>query len=676
MSLGAHANWANDLHVEATYRLTEALVEAERLMPRRIDLLSEVVFETDPDGRFIFLNSAWKKKLGLDPAACLGRSLCEFVLEDDHQICTRVLSGADPLGTTARPMLRMRGADGETMWMEVSVDLLADGGSGRGGRGAGRGGAVGVLLDVTQQKLSQDELAKLSLVASYTDNLVIITDSRGFTEWVNRATVERTGFSAAEFLGRKPGDLLQGPGTDPATVAMLREALQVGRSVDVELVNYTRSGEPYWVQLNITPIRDSHGVVERFVAVQSDSTQLHETQEELRVATVRAEAANEAKTQFLATVSHEMRTPLNAIVGSVDLARVCADPEELGEHLARIETASDSLLRLVNDILDVSKIEAGEIYIEQAPFSIRPCLRDALAPIGERAHSTGLRFTLLVDDALPEVVVGDPGRLRQIVTNLAENAVKFTQAGAVRVEAALATMQSDGDPAPAIPALEITVTDTGTGVPEEVRSQIFERFVQADSSTTRTVGGVGLGLNIVRSLVDALGGTVALRDTTGPGATFEVLLPLRLEAVRSIDAAGGAPPAGDPTPPDGSAGKLVLVAEDNDVNFAVLQAYLFKAGHRVERAHNGFEAVAAAETADLILMDVEMPRMDGLEATRLIRSAELERGCRPAPIVAVTGHALPEYRDRCLAAGCDTYLVKPIRMRALLDVVGSVLASN
>ncbi len=430
------------------------------------------------------------------------------------------------------------------------------------------------------------------------------------------------------------------------------------------------------MQLNITPIRDSDGVVERFVAVQSDSTQLHHTQEELRVATVRAEAANEAKTQFLATVSHEMRTPLNAIVGSVDLARVCADPDELGQHLARIETASDSLIRLVSDILDVSKIEAGEIYIERTAFNVRSCLRDAVAPIAERAKSKGLRFTLLVDDALPEETVGDPDRLRQIVTNLAENAVKFTHTGTVRVEATFAAAMSQEQSPREVPALEITVADTGTGVPEEVRSLIFERFVQADSSTTRTVGGVGLGLNIVRSLVDALGGTVVLRETPGPGATFQVVLPLRIEQDHAVDTAEGTPTASGVTTSDGSVGQLVLVAEDNDVNFAVLQAYLLKAGYRVERAYNGLEAVAAAESADLILMDVEMPRMDGLEATRQIRGAERERGGRPAPIVAVTGHALPEYRDRCLEAGCDTYLVKPIRMQPLLDVVGSVLAGR
>ena len=269
--------------------------------------------------------------------------------------------------------------DGAVTWVEMSVDRI-DG-----------GGAVGVLHDVTQQKLAQDELAKLSLVASYTDNLVLITDARGRTEWVNQAFTRRTGYTLPDIAGRPPGDVLQGPETDPETVERIGDQLREGVSFETEILNYTKAGEPYWVQIHITPVRDEHGAVERFVSIQTDSTELHRTQRELEVAMVRAEAANEAKTQFLATISHEMRTPLNAILGSAELAMTEDDvPRELQEHLARITSGAEVLLHLISDVLDVSRIEAGEIDVEQVPMDLRACLRDALAPLRPRAEAKGL----------------------------------------------------------------------------------------------------------------------------------------------------------------------------------------------------------------------------------------------------------------------------------------------
>ena len=647
-----------DLHVEATYRLTEALAASESQMLRRVQLLSEVVFEIDADGCFVFLNDAWEKAIGAPPATALGHSLREYVLEEDLPICERALAGHQPATPATRPLLRMRRPDGGVTWVELSLDRIAG------------GGAVGVLHDVTQQKLAQEELTKLSLVASYTDNLVLITDGRGRTEWVNQAFTRRTGYTLEEIAGRSPGEVLQGADTDPETVQRIRDQLREGLSFETEILNYTKAGEPYWVQIHITPVRDDHGAVERFVSIQTDSTELRGTQHELEVAMVRAEAANEAKTQFLATISHEMRTPLNAILGSAELALTDdAAPDELTEHLTRINSGAEALLKLITDVLDVSKIETGEIDVEQVPMDLRACLGDAVTPIRTRAAAKGLGFELVVDEALPETVLGDPGRLRQIVTNLAENAVKFTDAGGVVVEAAVAEV------ARTHPAeLEIRVVDTGIGIPRDVQEHIFERFVQVDSTTTRRTGGVGLGLNIVRSLVEALGGTVAVVSVPGEGAEFRVRLPL--VSVAATQAPAAAPPAQagvDAGARERAAHTRVLVAEDNDINFAVLEAYLTRAGHPVERAVDGNEAVAAAPGCDLILMDVEMPELDGLEATRRIRERERERGAEPVPVLALTAHALQEYRERCLDAGCTGYLAKPVRMAALLDAIAAVL---
>jgi len=323
---------------------------------------------------------------------------------------------------------------------------------------------------------------------------------------------------------------------------------------------------------------------------------------------------------------------------------------------------------LISDVLDVSNIEAGQIDIERVPVRLEACVREALAPMADRARANGLDFTLTWDETLPAWIEGDPARLRQIVTNLVENAVKFTDEGFVRVQAVCCKTAPTGGR-----ALELRVIDSGLGIAEQDQSRVFERFVQGDSSTTRRKGGAGLGLSIVRSLVDALGGAVSVHSRSGAGAEFRVVLPLRaVDEPVSGDLHLAQGPRADPLPsvPHDT---RVLVAEDNDINYAVLQAYLARAGYAVRRARNGLEAVIAAPDVDLILMDLEMPDMDGVTATRTIRRAEQARGASAVPVLALTAHALQEYRDQAIAAGCDGYLSKPVRMQSLLEAVAAVL---
>ncbi|MEI8105625.1 MAG: PAS domain-containing protein [Actinomycetes bacterium] len=649
-----------DLHVQATYRLTEALVEAENQMRRRVELLTEVVFETDSDGMIVFLNQAWEAAIGQCPAECLGRHLSEFVLPVDRSVYAQTLTDAGSANGSERPLIRLLKKDGGTVCMEISAALIPG------------GGTVGTLRDVSQRMEVQAELAKLSLVASYTDSLVVITDRHGRTEWVNQAFTKRSGYSIDDLAGRKPGDLLQGPGTNQTTVARIRALLAEGESCEAELINYTSTGEPYWIRLQITPIKNARGEIERFVSIQNDTTELRRTQEALETALRQAESANEAKTLFLATVSHEMRTPLNAVLGYADLARIeDSDSTVLQAYLERIGDNAELLERLISDVLDVSKIEAGQIDMEPAPVEIRRCIDEALGQIGDRAAAKGLTFRFMWDESLPAQVMIDPDRLRQIVTNLAENAVKFTDKGSVRVAVShLSPSMVDGE------MIKIRVVDTGIGISEEAQSTIFERFTQADSSTTRRKGGVGLGLNIVRSLVHALGGTIGMVSSPGHGSEFRVTLPLvRLLPRAAVPDRPGEELLGFARSAAASHASRILVAEDNDPNYAVIEAYLRKAGYVVERAFDGEEAIARARHCDLVLMDVEMPKVDGLEAARRIRDHERERGVSPVPIIAITAHAMLEYRERCLAAGCTGYLAKPFRMLGLLEAVGTALES-
>lgn len=654
---------ATDLHVEATYRLTEALVEAENRMRRRVELLTEVVFEVSAGGHLFFLNQSWRTILGLDPEACLGRLLCDFTVIEDREQCLRALAdaaAAQPVG--GRRLLRWSHANGDVAWMELSVARLAD------------GGVVGALHDVTQQKRVQDEVAKLSLVASYTQNLVVITDRSGRTEWVNQAFERRTGYTLIDLAGRKPGEVLQGPETDPAAPIRIGALLQRGEPFNDELLNYTKAGDPYWVRLDVTPVRSATGEIERYVSIQTDSTELRRTQQQLGAAKERAELASEAKTQFLATVSHEMRTPLNAILGSAELAMLGdAGPQDVLDHVRNVRESADVLLRLISDMLDVSKIEAGQIDVERAPFDMRACLHSAMSSVAARAQQKGLDFRVTCSEAVPAFVFGDAGRVRQIVTNLAENAVKFTDDGMVAIEVTIEHTDHERHDATREPILQIRVCDTGIGITPAAQARMFDRFVQGDSSITRRQGGAGLGLNIVKSLVDAMSGSITVHSQPGRGADFRVRLPLEAAPAPTVASAHPDTLVAGPGTAAPARPARVLVAEDNDINFVLLEAYLKRDGHLVMRAHNGREAVEAARQCEVIIMDVEMPDMDGLEATRRIRGHEQAQGATAVPIIAVTAHAVLDYRQRCLSAGCTTYLTKPVGMRAVLDAVATAL---
>ena len=644
-----------DLHVQATYRLTEALITAENQMSRRIDLLSEIVFEADQSGTIVFLNKAWTKTLGYGRADSLGLKLSDYIVQEDLHILEQILTELTPISVL--PLLRMRSSDGGFKWMEMSIDRIAG------------GGMVGAIRDVTQKKLAQDEAMKLSLVASYTSNMVIITDRDGQMEWANQAFSNRTGYLFEDFTGLKPGNLLQGPDTDQNTVRRVGEQLREGISFSEELLNYTKTGEKYWVKFQITPIRNAQGEIDRFVSIQTDTTELHQIQADLKAAKQRAELASEAKTHFLATISHEMRTPLHAIIGSTDLALDGeVDLPELRTHVARINDNAEILLRLITDMLDVSKIEAGQIDLDSIPFNIRECLHSAVAEIAERAREKGLDFRLMFDELLPARVLGDPGRLRQIVNNLSENAVKFTDKGYMRVEVSR-TLVTPGSNQ----AIEIRVVDSGIGIDREAQTYIFERFRQVDNSTSRHTGGTGLGLSIVKSLVEAFGGTVTVSSFPGNGSTFRVTLPLeevsdlpkrRWEETSSD--LGSLPITAVPT-------IRILVAEDNDNSFSVMQAYLLRAGYAVDRAINGQEAILAASRCDLILMDLEMPGVDGFEAVQRIRARERQNGLSPIPVLAVTAHAVRKYKDHSLSIGFTGYLSKPIRKQLLLEEVKKAL---
>ena len=381
-----------------------------------------------------------------------------------------------------------------------------------------------------------------------------------------------------------------------------------------------------------------------------------------------AEAASRAKSEFLANMSHEIRTPMNGIVGMTALTLRTSLTETQREYLETVRTSSDALLALIGDILDFSKIEAGKLDLEPVPFVLDEVIGNSVRVLALRAHETGLTVTYDIDDDVPETLVGDPLRLRQVLVNLVGNAIKFTEKGGVTVKVAVDREKDDEV------VVRVSVTDTGIGIAPDKQKLIFDAFSQADGSTTRKYGGTGLGLAISKRLVDMMGGELSVDSTLGEGATFAFTAKLtrdtRPERTTSNGSLEAIRVSNFPTLPSLS----VLIAEDNPVNRTLLTRFLEGEGHRPAVARNGKEAVdaIAEQTFDIVLMDIQMPEMDGFEAVSVIRKRERETGGH-LPLVAVTAHAMKGDRERCLEAGFDGYLTKPVSFTDLLATLATVV---
>ncbi len=505
----------------------------------------------------------------------------------------------------------------------------------------------------------------------------VLWDLEGrITGWNSRAE-SMFGWSREEAIGRNLFELLVPPELHVPLGEVARAILEGEIRTNIVNENVTRDGRLILCQWSNALLRGADGRPVGAMSLALDITRQEQTRVELESARVSAEAASRAKSEFLANMSHEIRTPMTAIMGFADVlleqGHIERAPPERIEALTIIKRNGDYLLGLINDILDLSKIEAGRMSLEKARCSPGQLLADVVSLLRVRAEAKNLVLDLEYLGPLPETIETDATRFRQILINVVGNAIKFTEVGGVRLLIRL--VEADGRA-----LLQADVVDTGVGIPSEAVRQLFEPFAQVDASARRQFGGTGLGLAISRRLARLLGGDVELVDTQpGLGTRFRICLPVgSLEGVPLIEHPGEAEgsrvessPAGVAAEGNQLAGLRLLLAEDGPDNQRLIAHVLRKAGAEVTVVENGSRAVEAAMDAlgagtpfDVVLMDMQMPVIDGYEATRLLRVAGYTR-----PVVALTAHAMPADRQKCLQAGCDGYATKPIDRHNLIETV-------
>ncbi len=762
-------------------RVESALAESQERFRVLVERVSDLIYTVDRAGNVQFVTPSVTDILGYEVSDLLGEEIAKFVHPDDRDMMLEVIAQIEP-GESGTPIeLRVRDVDGSWRVIEVTATNLVDDPTIQGWLISGR--------DITNRKQAEQILreseASFRLLAENSTDVISRNKLDGTYLYLSPACLPMLGYTPDDLVGRNMFDLIH-----PEDVADVRAASEAFlETPDVVTLSYRiekRNGKYMWLESTSRRMVDPMTGKVEIQSASRDITERKDFEAALKDARDVAEAATKVKSQFLANMSHEIRTPMNAIVGMTELSLATDLTGEQREYMGTIKSAVDSLLELINDVLDVSKIEAGHIEFESIGFSLSDVVEDTVRTLAVKAAEKGLDLTYDLDRLVPDGVVGDPGRLRQILVNLIGNAIKFTHVGSVTVSVTL-----DPDD---VDMLRFAVIDTGIGIPDDKLDRIFDAFSQADGSMTRRYGGTGLGLSISRDIAKAMGGNMTVTSELGFGSTFSFTMPLQiLEDGLALPAHSDASesrsvliiadsnsvkrnlvemlrqgkmqplPASDlpeahmmlqqarsaghlprvviidqQTEPIGFLSRLneqeafsdllpiviagsghrgdatrlresgaaayltkpfepgelleairavmsgtdqlvtkhwirerrnnvrVLLADDSPTNRRLAMRLLEKRGHEVTAVDNGLQAVQAAqkESYDVILMDVQMPVMDGLEATATIRDFERSSG-EHVPIVALTAHAMKGDRERCLEAGMDAYVSKPFQAEEL-----------
>ncbi len=650
-------------------RAAESAAQHERELRKARKVMSAYVASvpiesvmTDKDLRVLTATPRWFEAIGVSEADAVGRTLHEIApkafafFKGQFERCLAGEVVREPRAPVVSP-------DGKPKWMNLEMTPWL----GEDGEIAGVVSAAHEVtetvnamrsLERTQQRLQlATEMANLQVYdVDYRRRTITTAGKTLFplAEAEDKAVVE------AVFAGET------GRFIDPRDRERVAEAARrfyKGAPYDIEYRVLRDSGEEFWIAEMMQAMRGDDGKIGRVIGAMQDVTARKQAERALIEARDEAEAATRAKSAFLATMSHEIRTPLNGVLGMAQAMAAGPLAPAQRERLDVIRQSGETLLTVLNDVLDLSKIEAGRLELEAAEFDIGEVAAGAHAAFADIAAQKGLAFDLTVTRAAAGLYLGDATRVRQVLNNLLSNALKFTEAGRVAVRVG----RRRG-------ALTLTVADTGIGMSAPEQASLFQKFAQADASTTRRFGGTGLGLAICRELAELMGGGIEAASAEGEGSTFVVTLPLP-RSERPARKAAARRRSAQAQPPERVSLRL-LAAEDNPVNQLVLKALLAQIGVTPVMVGDGVDAVAAWESGewDVILMDVQMPRMDGPTATRFIRERELAQRRRRTPIVALTANAMTHQVGEYLAAGMDAFVAKPIEIERLFAVLEAAVA--
>ncbi len=671
----------------ARYRRSrDAASESEAHIRAVLDATPDAILTVDADGIVLSANPAVEGIYGFTPDALVGYRLTDRIVppsvraEYDAGWPLLVADAAHGAGGMAQRhrALALR-ADGSEIPVEVSVAPVR----------LAAGAAVTLnVRDLRAQLAAEAALVDardgaerqrrmLQAVVDTIPDAVVMVDVHDVVLDANAAVGPILGIAPERLIGQRFSDHAVPPRyrdehrakltryADTGHMGSLGQRLRLflldaeGTAIPVGITVLpvtSAEGEPVFL-IHFSDLRDREAATEALMTAREAALAARDA----------AEAATRAKSEFLANMSHEIRTPMNGVIGMTSLLLGTPLDAEQRDCVETIRASGDGLLTVINDILDFSKIEAGMLTLEVEPFDVRHAAESALALVAPAADARRVHLSCDVDPKIPSVVRGDVTRLRQVLVNLLSNAVKFTEDGRVTVRVSPAPPGASGQT-----MLAVEVADTGIGIAADKLETVFDSFSQADASTTRRFGGTGLGLTISRRLVEMMGGTISVQSAPGQGATFRFTVAVEpAVAEAASEPAWISRPVAAPAPD--AAPLRILIAEDNAVNQKVAVRLLERLGQRADVVANGLEAVEAVrrQPYDLVLMDVQMPEMDGLDATRAIRAGRVGGGHQPV-IVALTANAMTGDRDRCLAAGCDGYLSKPVRMDALADVLRQV----
>ncbi len=635
------------------------LEASERRYRRFVERNAAAYLLATPDGELVDCNDATVRMLGYESR----RDLMELGLPDlymnpdDRRTVLAMLRDGSLTGYE----LCVRRKDGSPLWVLLNASLVTEDGNVL---------TEATAIDITELKRIEKELRSIASVVEASTDFIGLATLEGKVLFLNQAGRRLIGMDpdcpANDLtifdLGGEEGKRIA---REQFLPALARDGCWAGETRLQNLI--TGAPIPFWASVfYVTDPKNNQSIA--MATICRDLTERKRVEDEMRAAQRAAEAGNLAKSRFLANMSHEIRTPMNGILGMTRMLLTTPLSEEQRQYAAIVLSGGENLLELINQILDLSKIEAGKMVLEKVDFDLRSVLEEAIRPGLIEARGKNLPFRVNLPRSVPGFWRGDPHRLGQVLCNLASNAVKFTDSGAVDISVAVA---AEGERTATI---RFGVSDTGIGIAPEQMRVLFGRFVQADESTTRQFGGTGLGLSICKELVEMMGGEIGAESDLRHGSCFWFTVPLEKCPEGIAECAGPAPPA--PAVRRCRVGKArearILLAEDNQVNRRVMLSMLKHLGITADPVVNGLEAVRAIQQKayDLILMDCQMPEMDGFEATRLIREPSTAALNPHVTIVAVTASAMPGDRHKCIEAGMDDYLTKPVDPESLARLLG------